>query len=201
MPRKILPLDYYKSHDVVFLSRDLLGKFLFTQIDSIITGGMIIETEAYRAPEDRASHAYGNRRTKRNEIMYSEGGVSYVYQCYGIHALFNIVTNDIGIPHAILIRAIEPTVGIDEMLRRRKKDKIDRTLSGGPGTLTQALGITCKDNGLSLAGPRIWIENRGVYVPPESIISSPRVGVDYAGEDALLPWRFRLDSLQNSKKL
>src|SRR6185437_5047411 len=113
----------------------------------VITGGMIIETEAYRAPEDRASHAFGNRRTKRNEVMYHDGGRAYVYLCYGLHALFNVVTNEEGIPHAILIRAIKPEIGVEEMLRRRKKSKVDKTLASGPGTVSQALGITTKHNG------------------------------------------------------
>lgn len=187
-----LPLEYYLNPDVVEVSRDLLGKFLFTKIDEVITGGMIIETEAYCAPEDRASHAYKNRKTQRNAAMFRQGGVCYVYKCYGIHDLFNVVTNEQGIPHAVLIRAIQPLVGIEKMLERRKKEKVDRLLTGGPGTLTQALGITVKKhNGLSLIGSVIWLEDTGIKVPPEKIIAGPRVGVDYAEEDALLPWRFR----------
>lgn len=191
---KILPLEYYQYHDVLFLSQDLLGKFLMTQIGPIVTGGMIIETEAYRAPEDRASHAFNNRRTKRNDTMFHEGGRGYVYQCYGIHALFNVVTNLAGIPHAILIRAIRPTVGIEEMLRRRHKEKLTKTIAGGPGTLTQALGINLSHNGCLLTGPLIWIEDRGVTPSPEEILIGPRIGIEYAGEHALLPWRFRLTS-------
>jgi DNA-3-methyladenine glycosylase len=186
-----LPLEYYQQDDVLFLSRDLLGKFLVTYIDQQLTAGMIIETEAYRAPDDRASHAYGNRRTKRNEVMYHAGGVCYVYRCYGIHALFNVVTNHLNVPHAILIRAIKPVEGIDHMLIRRQKHKNDKNLASGPGTLTQALGIDTVHNGLSLLSSVIWIEDRHIIIPPESIITGPRVGIDYAGEDALLPWRFR----------
>lgn len=188
----VLPPQYYQQEDVVFLSRDLIGKFLLTKIENIVTGGMIIETEAYRAPEDRASHAFGNKRTKRNAVMYHAGGVCYVYQCYGIHALFNIVTNGADTPHAILIRAIAPSIGVEEMLRRRNQTHVTKTLAGGPGTLTQALGITLKHNGLPLSGPPIWIEDHGVKIAPDSIIAGPRVGIDYAGEDALLPWRFRV---------
>lgn len=189
---KIFPLEYYQHHDVLFLSNDLLGKFLMTHIGPVVTGGMIIETEAYRGPEDKASHAFGNRRTKRNEVMYWQGGTAYVYQCYGIHALFNVVTNLADIPHAILIRAIQPTDGVEEMLRRRQKEKVDRTLAGGPGTLSQALGIKKSHNGLLLTGPTLWIEDRGVVVKDKDIIASPRIGVDYAGDHAQLPWRFRL---------
>lgn len=185
-----LPLEYYYHPDVVFLSRDLIGKYLFTKIGSEITGGMITETEAYHGPEDRASHAYNLRRTKRNEVMYQQGGTCYVYRCYGIHNLFNIVTNDLGIPHAILIRAIRPEIGIDVMLKRRNKHKMDKTIASGPGNVTKALGIELKHNGLPLTGPLIWIEDRGVVVPDDEVMVGPRIGVDYAGEHALLPWRF-----------
>src|ERR1700722_11839956 len=132
----MLDLQYYLSDDVLSLSRDLLGKYLFTKFEDRLTGGIILETEAYRGPEDKASHAYGNRRTKRNEIMFHKGGVSYVYVCYGIHALFNIVTNMEHIPHAILVRAIEPVVGIEHMLARRGQKKLTPKLTSGPGALT-----------------------------------------------------------------
>ncbi len=189
---KVLPLAYYQHKDVLFLSQDLLGKFLVTEINGKRTSGKIVETEAYRAPEDKASHAYNYRRTRRNEVMYHSGGVCYVYRCYGIHALFNVVTNDAEVPHAILIRAIEPVEGVDIMLERRKKSKIDKTLTAGPGTLSQALGIDTIHNGQPLVNSTIWIEDRGLFVQSDEIIASPRVGVDYAKEDALLPWRFRI---------
>ena len=188
----MLPLEYYQNEDVLFLSRDLIGKFLFTKIGGKITSGMIVETEAYRGPGDKASHAFQNRRTKRNEVMYHQGGISYVYLCYGIHSLFNIVTNKTGIPHAILIRAIEPDKGIDTMLKRRHKDKASKILTAGPGALAQALGISTKHNGVLLNSSTIWIEDHGILYGDSDIIASPRVGVDYAGEDAQLPWRFRL---------
>jgi DNA-3-methyladenine glycosylase len=187
-----LPLAFYQQDDVLEISHQLLGKYLLTYFDNQLTGGMIIETEAYRAPEDRASHAYGMRRTKRNAVMYEAGGVCYVYLCYGIHSLLNVVTNREGIPHAILIRALEPTIGIDVMLKRRHKQRVDRDLTGGPGAVAQALGITVAHNGLSLIGSQIWIEDRGVQIKKEEILASPRIGVDYAQEDALLPWRFHL---------
>lgn len=197
---KKLPLQFYRNEDVVEVSRDLLGKVLMTNIGSAITGGIITETEAYRGPEDKASHAYGNRRTKRNEVMYLEGGICYVFQCYGIHALFNVVTGSKETPHAVLIRAVQPIVGVDEMLRRRNKTKMDRTVAGGPGTLTQALGINCSHNGLSLTGSTIWIEDRDIKVSPKTIVTGPRIGIDYAGEDALLPWRFILSSIEQPEK-
>lgn len=190
MPR--LPLSFYQQSDVLQLSQQLLGKFLLTNINKQLTGGMIVETEAYRGPEDRASHAYGMRRTKRTEVMYWEGGHAYVYLCYGIHTLFNVITNRQDIPHAILIRALEPTDGIETMLKRRHKVKADRTLTSGPGALTQALGITLAQNGALLTGSTVWIEDRGITIPVNEIITSPRVGIAYAREDALLPWRFRI---------
>lgn len=187
-----LPIEYYLNEDVLFLSRDLLGKCLMTYVDGWLTGGMITETEAYRAPGDRASHAYGGRRTPRNEAMYGSGGTCYVYRCYGIHTLFNVVTNQADIPHAILIRAIEPIEGLPEMLKRRQKPKWDKHLCSGPGTLAQALGISMLHNGKPLIGPEIWIEDRCIKIDDKQVASLPRIGVDYAGEDALLPWRFVL---------
>lgn len=186
----MIPLSYYRSPDVLFLAQDLLGKYLFTHIDGVTTGGMIIETEAYAGPEDKASHAYGNRRTKRTEVMFKAGGVSYVYLIYGIHALFNIITHEEGMPHAVLIRAIKPQMGLEHMLKRRKKLKLDKTLAAGPGTLTQALGITTHHNGQPLTGPVIWLEDHGVKVA--DVLIGPRIGIDYAEEHALLPYRFRL---------
>lgn len=187
-----IPLSFYQQEDVLMLSQQLLGKYLFTYFDDVLTGGKVVETEAYRAPEDRASHAYGMRRTPRNAVMYQAGGVCYVYMCYGLHALFNIVTNREEVPHAILIRAIEPTEGLEVMLKRRNKSFVERSLTAGPGALAQALGINKQHNGLLLTGSHIWMEDDGHFVSKEEIISSPRVGIAYAGEDALFPWRFRL---------
>jgi len=188
----ILPREFYHHPDVLFLSKQLLGKYLITHFSGILTGGMITETEAYRGPEDRASHAFQNRRTKRNEVMYHSGGIAYVYLVYGLHNLFNVVTNLPETPHAILIRAIKPEIGIEEMLKRRNKTKLTKSLTSGPGTLTEALGINLSHNGLSLDKDPIWIEDRGVVFNDKQIIIGPRVGIDYAGEDALLPWRFIL---------
>lgn len=190
---KKLPDHFYTRENVIQISKDLLGKFLMTRIEGeIVTGGMIVETEAYAGATDRASHAYGNRRTNRTETMFSQGGISYVYLCYGIHNLFNIVTNQSEIPHAVLIRAIEPTLGIDLMIQRRKKKKLDFTLTSGPGSLSEALGITRNQNSVSLLDDEIWVEDHGISFPENKIIASPRVGVGYAKEDALLPWRFRI---------
>jgi DNA-3-methyladenine glycosylase len=188
-----LPLSYYHNHEVTVLARSLLGKFLLTNIDGLVTGGMITETEAYEGVTDRASHAYGGLRSKRTEVMYATGGRSYVYLCYGIHYLFNIVTGPIDTPHAVLIRGIYPLVGLEEMLIRTGKDKTGYLLTNGPGKLTKALGITLQQNGVLLNEQQVWIEDRGIHCNASDIVAGKRVGVEYAGEDALLPYRFILD--------
>ncbi|MEO6980019.1 MAG: DNA-3-methyladenine glycosylase [Mucilaginibacter sp.] len=185
-----LPVSYYLNPDVVALSRNLIGKYLFTCIDGVITGGYIVETEAYNGVVDRASHAYGNRLTPRTKTMYQAGGVAYVYLCYGIHEMFNIVTNVEGNPKAILIRAIEPTDGLEAMQVRRNMPVIKPSITMGPGSVAKALGISRAINAYSLQGDTIWIEDRGLTFPDNSVAAVPRVGVDYAGEDALLPYRF-----------
>lgn len=185
-----IPLSYYRQEDALFLGKDLLGKLLITRIDGVLTGGVIIETESYLGATDRASHAYQNRRTARNDVMYADGGIAYVFRCYGIHALFNIVTNRKEIPHAILIRGVKPLIGIEAMLARRNKQALDQTLASGPGNLTQALGIDTLHNGISLDGDLIWLESGHFNVLPEKINFTPRIGIDYAGEDVLKPWRF-----------
>lgn len=191
---KRIPLSFFRRQDVVTISQSLIGKYILTCFgpDQITTGGMITETEAYCGVEDKASHAYNNRRTKRTETMFAEGGVVYVYLCYGLHHLLNIVTNKRDIPHAILIRAFRPEIGIEEMLKRRKKHKLTHSLTNGPGTVCQALGIDKTHDGLSVNGTSIWLEDRGVIIPLEAIEATPRIGVDYAGEDAFKPWRFKL---------
>ena len=185
-----LPENFYQRNDVTIISKELLGKFLISDIDGVITGGMITEVEAYNGISDKASHAFGGRRTNRTEPMYGKGGICYVYLCYGIHHLFNVVTNKINTPHVVLIRAIEPIIGIDEMLKRRKKINIQPTLTSGPGSMSSSLGIKTSDSGSDLCGNRIYIEDRGINISDSKIISTKRVGVDYAGKDALLKYRF-----------
>ena len=185
-----LPLSFYQGNDVVSISRNLLGKYLFTCIDGEITGGYIVETEAYNGAVDRASHAYGNRRTKRTEVMFAEGGIAYIYLCYGIHEMLNIVTSTEGHAQAILIRAIEPTEGIETILLRRGMDKVKPNITAGPGSVAKALGIDRKLNGVSLQGDAMWIEDRGLQFTDDQIAAVPRIGVAYAGQDALLPYRF-----------
>src|SRR2546428_9242912 len=159
-----LSKDFYLREDVVQISKDLLGKFLLTNIDGVTSGGMIVETEAYRAPNDRASHAFDNRKTERTKTMFLEGGVSNVYLCYGIHHLFNIVTNVEEVPHAILIRAIEPTDGIETLLSRRNMLKLEKRIAAGPGAMSKALGIGKLHNALSLQSDQVWIEDRGILI-------------------------------------
>jgi DNA-3-methyladenine glycosylase len=188
-----LPVSYYQQDDVVQLARSFLGKYLMTNIGGIITGGIITETEAYAGITDRASHAYNGLRSKRTETMYREGGISYIYLCYGMHHLFNIVTNKKDIPHAILVRGIFPVFGIEKMQQRTGKNISGYDLTNGPGKLTKALGITTKLNGTPLTGHTIWIEDRSITYHDSDISSGPRIGVAYAKEDALLPYRFVLD--------
>jgi len=189
-----LQSSFYLREDVVQISKDLLGKYLVTNIDNQLTVGKIVETEAYRAPDDKACHAHNNRFTKRTKIMFNKGGVAYVYLCYGIHHLFNIVTAPEGMAHAVLVRAVEPIENVDVMLRRRGFSKLKNNLTAGPGTLTKALGISKAHYGVSLIDEKslIWIEDRGEEILEKNIIASPRVGIDYAGECALWDWRFRV---------
>jgi len=185
-----LTKDYFLTDDVLGIARDLLGKHLFTQVDGQLTGGIICEVEAYKGTTDRASHAFGGRRTRRNEMMYHEGGVAYIYLCYGMHHLLNFVTNVDGEPDAVLIRGIVPTHGEELMLQRSRKHKITPDIGIGPGKVSKLLGLTVADNGLSLCEDTLWIEDRGLLLPDSQIETTPRIGVDYAGEDALLPYRF-----------
>ena len=184
--------SFYHRDDVVMIARELLGKHLFTKFDGKLTGGIITETEAYCGVIDRASHAYNGRRTQRTEIMFADGGTAYVYLCYGIHSLYNVVTNKKDTPHAVLIRAIHPTHGIETILKRRNMKELNNKVSGGPGTVSQALGIHYSHSGLSLFESKIWIEDRKFFVDQSKITVGKRVGVEYAGEHAKLPYRFIL---------
>lgn len=180
---------FYERADVVKIAQELLGKLLVTEIGGLRTSGRIVETEAYAGKTDRASHAWNDRRTRRTETIYSHGGVAYVYLCYGIHHLFNVVTNQREVPHAVLVRGLEPVDGIDTMLWRCGKQKLDTTLTAGPGSLSRALGITTALTGESLSGDVLWIED-APRIPKTQIIAGTRVGVAYALDDAYLPYRF-----------
>lgn len=187
-----LARSFYLGEDVVSLARDVIGKYLFTSINGVLTGGYITEAEAYGGITDRASHAWNGRRTARTEVMYREGGTAYVYLCYGIHSLFNIVTNEAGVPHAILIRGIHPTHGIEAMLKRSGKKHLNPGLSNGPGKVAKILGITTAHTGADLLGDEIWLEDRNLIIPKRQVVATRRIGIDYAEKDALRPYRFVL---------
>lgn len=187
-----LPLEFYVRNDVVQVSRELLGKVLCSRLNGRITKAIITETEAYAGIDDKASHAYGGRRTQRTEPMYKQGSTAYVYLCYGMHHLFNVVVGEAGLPLAVLIRAGAPLEGIDVMRKRRKKPQTVTSLLVGPGCLSQALDITTKLSGASLLGNRIWIEEQYIQVNREEVITGPRIGIDYAEDDAQRPYRFRI---------
>ena len=191
-----LPQEFYQRENVLTISRDLLGKVLCTNFNGKLTSGIIVETEAYAGETDRASHAYGGRRTNRTETMYASGGTAYVYLCYGIHNMFNVVTNKEKNPHAVLIRAIEPIRGFDIMLKRRSLKNVSFKLTAGPGILSQAMGISVDISGQSLLDEHIWIENihnKPIENENIKIISRPRVGIQYAGKDASNLWRFQIE--------
>jgi len=191
---KKLNLSFYLKQNVLEISKQLLGKILVTNFNNTLTSGIIVETEAYAGVDDKASHAYNNKRTHRTEAMFMQGGICYVYLCYGMYHLLNIVTNKSNIPHAVLIRAIEPVEGIDVMCKRRKIKIANPNLLNGPGKLSIALGINKKINKQSLMSNTIWIQDDDIQFNKKDILSSPRIRVDYAMEDAKLPYRFYINN-------
>ena len=197
---KTLEPGFYRRSDVVAVARDLLGKVLCTSIDGHMTQAVITETEAYAGVDDRASHAYGGRRTRRTEPMYAPGGIAYVYLCYGIHHLFNVVTAGRDVPHAVLIRAGAPYTGIEHMLVRRGRTTPDGRLLAGPGSLSKALGIRTELSGTNLAGGAIWIEDHGIRVTRDDVQEGPRIGIGYAGDDALRPYRFVTATIPSARE-
>lgn len=189
---KKIPLSFYARKDVVEIAKDLIGKIIVTNFNGSITSGRIVETEAYAAITDKASHSFGGKRTARNEHMYAAAGTAYVYICYGLHQMMNIVTNDKDIPDAVLIRAVEPLDGIDIMLKRTGKLTLDSTLTRGPGNVGKALGIFKHHSGNHLLGNQIYLMDDNVKINKEQIGTSVRIGVESAGADSLLPYRFYL---------
>jgi DNA-3-methyladenine glycosylase len=187
--KKLSPA-FYTRQNVVQIAKELLGKIVSTNFNGIITSGRIAETEAYVAHVDKASHAYNGKRTKRNEHMYAHAGTVYVYICYGMHTMLNVVTNDIDIPDAVLIRALEPVEGIEEMLKRTQKKVFGNTLTKGPGNLAKALGITKAHSGILFGDESLYIYEDGFVLSDDEIGISPRIGIAGAKEDAHLPYRF-----------
>lgn len=187
-----LSVDFYERDDITQIAKDLLGKYIITKFDQQYTVGRIVETEAYAGIIDKASHAYNNRRTARTEVMFGPPGVSYVYLCYGIHHLFNVVCNVKDKPDAVLIRGIEPVEGVNTMLQRFNKDKPDSTIGRGPGNVSKALGISTKHTGMQLQSKQIWLAEDNASTS-FNILTSPRIGVDYAAEHALWLYRFFIE--------
>lgn len=186
----MLTQAFYTNKNTIDVAKNLLGKILVTKMEGLVTKARIVETEAYCGITDKACHAYNNKRTKRTEIMFANGGVCYIYLCYGMHYLFNVVTNTINNPHAVLVRAVEPLEGLEIMQKRTGKKENDFTITKGPGNVTKALGITNNQNGYSLLQNTIYIEEDDFVLSPKQIINTPRIGVHYAKEDALLLYRF-----------
>ena len=190
----------FYMRDAVTVGKDILGKIIVKKTaDGRIMSGRITEVEAYMGITDKASHSYGGRRTKRTEVMYKEGGYSYVFLIYGMYECFNVTAGREGDPQAVLIRGVEPLENKNLMQEKRKVKK-EKDISNGPGKLTKALGITREDNGADLvASENIWLEDDGYKV--KDIVETTRIGIDYAEEDALKPWRFYIkDSIFVSKK-
>lgn len=188
--KKLTP-DFYDRKDVVSIAKELLGKIVVTNIDGKHSSGRIVETEAYVGLTDKASHSFAGRRTPKNEHMYNMAGTAYVYICYGMHQMLNVVTNKKDIPDAILIRAIDPINGIDVMLKRTGKPVFNHTLTKGPGNVGKSLGVSKKYSGKNLQEDEIYIcLDQASDIPEELIGISKRIGVESAGKDALLPYRF-----------
>jgi len=184
---------FYQRPDVLAIARDLLGKHVCTNLDGELTTGRIVETEAYCHVGDQSITLHLQRKARQARALYQPGGHAYLYRVYRVHTLFNITTHDAEHPDAVLIRAIEPIAGIETMLRRRGLSAPARNLTAGPGLLTQALGLTPELNGETLTGPRLWLEDAGETIADEQVITSSRVGLEYAGPEAVaLPWRFRV---------
>jgi DNA-3-methyladenine glycosylase len=191
VPSNTVPKSFYENPDVVEVSRQLLGKVLCAKIESTFTSGIITETEAYSGRNDKACHANNGKRTPRTEVMFGEPGHAYIYLCYGIHHLFNVVTNQKGLADAVLIRAIHPLHGLDAMKERRNMQK-ELTLTNGPGKFTKAMAITTSLNKTDLTNPPVWIEDHGIKILKKELLVTKRIGVDYAGSDADKPWRFQV---------
>ncbi len=177
----------FYDRGAVDVAKDLLGKVLCRRMRKRILKGMIVETEAYVGPEDKASHSYGGKITERNRVMFGPPGHAYVYQIYGMYFCLNVVTHR-SRPEAVLIRALHPLEGIDVMMKFRKTKL--KNLTNGPGKLCQAMGIDKSLNGADLLGNEIWIEDDENIKKEFEFVSTARIGIDYAEEYRDIPWRF-----------
>jgi DNA-3-methyladenine glycosylase len=184
-----LPVSFYLRDDVLGIAKELLGKVLITNWQGVYTSGRIVETEAYAGELDKASHA-SKGKTSRTGVIFGTGGVAYVYLCYGIHEMFNIVTNEEGKAHAVLVRAVEPMEGVAAMMIRTGKKVLDETIARGPGNVGKAFGFHRSQTGMSLLSDELYLADDGFLVEEKHVIATPRIGVDYAGSDALLDYRF-----------
>lgn len=182
-----LTKEFYQQPTLI-LAKALLGCHLVKETPAGIASGIIVETEAYMGPKDRAAHSFGNRRTKRTEIMFGEPGITYTYSMH-THCLFNVVSGEVDRPEAILVRAVEPIEGQELMAKRRPKAKMNRQWTNGPGKLTKALGITMADYGHPLDQSPLWIA-KGKRTDPNLIAEGPRIGIQNSGEAVDYPWRF-----------
>ncbi len=188
--RKRLTREFYRR-DGREMARNLLGKILARRYGNVILRGRIVETEAYLGPEDRASHAWKSRRTERTKTMYLEGGHLYIYFIYGMYNCLNVVAGVEEVPHAVLIRALEPLEG-REVMKGLRIGRSDYGLTNGPGKLCMALGIGRESNGTDLvSSSEIWMEDEG-YIP-EKIITARRIGIEYAEEYRDKLWRYYIE--------
>ena len=189
---KKLPGSFYQRENVIEIAKELLGKVLLTKWNGVVSSGRIVEVEAYNGIIDKASHAFAGRRTARNEIMYANGGVAYVYLCYGVHWMMNVVARPPGVdyPGAILIRAIEPIEGLHHIAGRRAGQP-QRDWANGPGRLTRAIGITKAQDGLDMIarGSPLYFET-GESIPDHQIMRGPRIGIHVPEPSRSWEWRF-----------
>ncbi len=187
-----LSAEFFQRPDVLRIAHELIGKHLYTYIGGVLTAGRIVETEAYRHEGDNSLTLHLQRKRHQAKGLYQSGGHAYIYSVYNRYALFNITTHDAAHPDAVLIRAVQPTIGLAEMLLRRGLAAPGRTLTAGPGVLSQALGITPVLTGQVVTGDGLWFEDHGEVILAADIMASARVGLAYAGAEAAgLPWRFR----------
>jgi len=195
---EILSHEFY-NHTSLEVAPRLLGKILTRIQDGKRLSGKIVEVEAYMGPDDKAAHSYGNKRTKRNEVMFGPPGYAYVYMIYGMYYCMNVITSPENVPHGVLIRAVEPLEGLEYMSLNRYNLPLEdltpsklRNLTRGPGRLCNAMNIDLSLNGASLLGPEIFIEEPAAH-EEFTIASSPRINISYAQEAVSYPWRFYIE--------